>query len=234
MGLFSGMFGWLRSGSRDDAQHSRMLSIPPGSQFPPSQFPPSQRGGLGPSSSKSNSGTPSNPHSVRKDLLRLVLRETLTRNGIPLGWIGADALRATYRGRDPGVHVRFLIRHWDPRLVQAAPSLEDNFQKRLLAMDPMASQWLMGFSWQFAFEDKSVCPPLPHPGSWTAQPAETAPSPLATRPGALTGNADVIAGPVRISGREQAALDEQLAESMAEAAREATKRSFASTVPLKL
>ena len=37
--------------------------------------------------SHSTLGPAGSPHSVRKDLLRLVLRETLHRNGIPAAWL---------------------------------------------------------------------------------------------------------------------------------------------------
>src|SRR4051812_12965803 len=69
----------------------------------------------------------STSQSVRKDLLKLVMRETLTRNGIPPTWISADMLRSTNTKRESGLHVRFLLRHWDPRLMLHAVALEQEF-----------------------------------------------------------------------------------------------------------
>ena len=133
------------------------------------------------------------PHAVRKDVLKLVLRELLTRNGIPQTWITAEMLRTTSPRREQGLHVRFLIRRWDPRLMLHGPAFEGEFLQRLLMLDPLAADWLMGFSWQFALEDTAACPPMPHPGSWTAPPApqREACAPL-TKPG------DIIEGPVVI------------------------------------
>jgi hypothetical protein len=139
----------------------------------------------------------SNSQSVRKDLLRLVLRETLTRNGIPPTWVSADMLRTTNPNRrDTGLHVRFLVRHWDPRLLEHGVAFEHEFSERLQLLDPLAASWLMGFSWQFALEDKSVCPALPHPATWTAPPPLTAPAPLAPQPSSF---GDVIAGPTALA-----------------------------------
>src|SRR5687767_15044801 len=78
------------------------------------------------SQSQPNSASAGSQHSVRKDLLKVVLRETLTRNGIPASWIGADLLRSNSpkRGGESGVHVRLLIRHWDPRLMMCGVAFE--------------------------------------------------------------------------------------------------------------
>jgi hypothetical protein len=140
-------------------------------------------------------------------------------------------LRATLRDREPGVHLRLLVREWDPHLLQHGPALEDNFRKRLLAMDPESPKWLMGISWQFAMEDRSLCPALPHPGWWTSERHETAP--VAGKP---ERPVDVIEGPLRIgSSNAKVDLDKMLAENDAEAQRgRATARSFAATQPIKL
>lgn len=131
--------------------------------------------------------------SVRKDLLKVVLRETLMRNGIPMDWMSADMLRTTSSRRDQGIHVRLLVRHWDPRLMVHGVALEQDFYHRLLLLDPTAPSWLMGFSWQFTLPDLAVCPSLPHPGSWTAQASE----PRGDRPPTTTAG-DIIEGPVVI------------------------------------
>ncbi|MDB5955077.1 MAG: hypothetical protein JWP60_1685 [Ramlibacter sp.] len=132
-------------------------------------------------------------HSMRKDLLKVVLREVLLRNGIPQAWVAADMLRTTSPRREQGLHVRFLVRHWEPRLLPHGPALEQEFAHRLVLMDPLATEWLMGFSWQFALDDTGPCPALPAPGTWIAAPINrdwaTAHE---TKPG------DIIEGPVVI------------------------------------
>lgn len=138
--------------------------------------------------------------SVRKDLLKLAMRDTLTRNGIPPTWLAVDLLRTTSAKKEAGLHVRFLVRHWEPRLLQHGVALEKEFTHRLLLLDPQARGWLMGFSWQFALDDTSACPGLPHPKSWTAPPPPSAAAPLATTPAPIA-SADVIEGPAPIEVR---------------------------------
>jgi len=138
-------------------------------------------------------------HGVRKEVLKLVMRETMQRNGIPESWLSADLLRTASPRREPGIHVRMLIRHWDARILQHGVALEQEFYRRLLAMDPLAANWLMGFSWQFAMEDLSRCPPMPHPGSWTAPQMADTQSPD-DKPTTTAG--DIIEGPVMIPKSE--------------------------------
>jgi hypothetical protein len=174
-----GMLDLLLGRKQPPAKPRNSRTPPNSTQFVASQLPP---------------GTVS-AHSVRKDLLKLVLRETLTRNGIPQPWLAADVLRTTSARRDQGVHVRFLMRVWEPRLLLHGPALEQDFLQRLMLLDPEANDWLMGFSWQFAMEDFTRCPGLPHPGSWTAPPQEDT-APGEDKP--ITRAGDIIEGPVLI------------------------------------
>jgi hypothetical protein len=139
--------------------------------------------------------------ATRRDMMRTVLRKTLTRHGIPASWIGSEMLVATSRGREAGMHWRLLLKHWDPRLLTHAVALQNSLVVRLLGYDPMAADWLMGISWQFALPDEASCPAMPQPGFWTAsqRPFVVAP-PLPDSPPVASG--DVIAGPVRIGTPE--------------------------------
>jgi hypothetical protein len=150
---------------------------------------------LSPATSPTSRSTASDS-TTRRELLRVVLRNTLNRHGIPSTWIGAEMLLATSRNREPGIHWRLVIRHWDPRLLTHAVALQNALIVRVLAFDPLAAQWLMGISWQFSLPDESLCPPMPHPGTWTSEPRETEDAPRKEAEPSSYG--DVIAGPVRI------------------------------------
>ena len=149
-------------------------------------------------------------NSTRRELLRVVLRDTLNRHGIPAAWVGAETLMATSRHHETGIHWRILVKHWDPRLMVHGVAFQQALIKRVMTFDPMAANWLMGISWQYALPDESICPPMPHPGIWTMEPHEknvTAPSPLA--PG---GSGDVIEGPVRIADAQAEAAAQTRAD----------------------
>ena len=179
--------------------------------------------------------TNNNPHQVRKDLLKLVMREMLLRNGIPNAWLNVDLLRTTNSRKEQGVHVRFLVRHFDARLLQHGVALEQDFLHRLLLLDPQARSWLMGFSWQFAMEDAGACPRLPQAGYWTAP--DWASARPAEPPAAPPRTADVIAGPVVIPQPQEdvrADLERLLALRDDDMKRHAACDTFAATRPVTL
>ncbi len=146
---------------------------------------------------------------VRRDLLRIALRDTLQRNGIPTHWLGADLLKATSRVGQSGYHWRLVVRHWDPRLMVHAAALQNAMLQRVHSLDPSAEQWLLGISWRLDLADESACPPLPPPSVWSTDPAAArteAPPPIPSAPVSDPPAADppdtepggIIAGPVHL------------------------------------
>jgi hypothetical protein len=149
-----------------------------------------------PSAASQQPKSSTSPTSARRELLATVLRDTLTRQGIPAAWLSPEMLLSTSRNREPGIHLRLVIRHWDIRLLVHAVALQNAFIVRLLASDPLAADWLMGISWQFALPDESACPAMPHPGSWTANAELPRRAREVGRTEVPGGSADVIAGPL--------------------------------------
>lgn len=163
---------------------------------------PASQHSLPPSSMNAKSQM-SQENSSRRELLRLVLRDTLNRTGIPTSWIGADLLAATSRGREPGIHVRFLLKHWDPRLMLHGIAFENAFKKRVLTLDPLAERWLLGLSWQYSLADEGACPAMPHPGIWTSSipdPALAVGEPAAHTAMSIPDPTDLLGGSIVISG----------------------------------
>jgi hypothetical protein len=173
-----------------------------------------------PSASNNAKGPTSQDNTGRRELLRLVLRDTLNRTGIPTSWIGADLLAATSRGREPGIHVRLLLKHWDPRLMLHGVAFENAFKKRVLTLDPLAERWLLGLSWQYSLADEGACPAMPHPGIWTSSipgPALAASEHAAHTSMSIPDPTDLLGGSIVISG-PAAAPDSSAARPAAAAA----------------
>jgi hypothetical protein len=230
MGLLQRLFGWTAEPSR----HSQSPASGPASQL------------LSAHSQQHKGGVPVSQNGARREMLRVVLRDTMNRHGVPSAWITAETLVASSRARGQnGIHWRLSIKHWDARLPTHCVAFQNNLIKRVMTFDPLASDWLMGISWQFALEDESACPPMPHPGLWTAE----AHAPRAvSQPVAVAGG--VIAGPVRIvdfgavaakesSAREDleqlfAVRDADMKKHTDNSPYDATQPMFARTEPAKL
>jgi hypothetical protein len=175
-------------------------------------------------------------NTTRRELLKVVLRDTLNRHGIPTPWVTAELLTATSRSGERGLHWRLHIKHWDARLLTCTVALQNSLIKRVMTFDPLAVNWLNGISWQLTLEDESMCPPMPNATSWTlharqaaaqAQPDEQA-------------SADIIEGPVHIGITKEpdarADLNDLLAARDADFLKHANDKTrvFASTEPAKL
>lgn len=92
----------------------------------------------------------------RKQLLAVVLKETLLRNNVPAAWIGIEFFRTMDRtgARTDGIHVRLLVREDQPGLPARLLALERDFRKRLTVIDHQVIEWLQGVSWQFDVPDE--------------------------------------------------------------------------------
>jgi hypothetical protein len=231
MGLLNRLFRWT--------------AAPPRHSQPPHSAPASQL--LSAHSQQSKGGAPLSQNSARREMLRVVLRDTMNRHGVPSTWVAAETLVATSRARgQSGIHWRLTIKHWDARLPAHCVAFQNNLIKRVMTFDPMAAEWLMGISWQFALEDESACPPMPHPGLWTAE----AHAPRVAAPAATVAGG-VIAGPVRIvdfggpvptsqpTAKEDLELlfavrDADMKKHAESAGYDATQPMFARTEPAKL
>lgn len=203
---------------------------------------------LGPSPSRA-SGSAGSQGKGRRELLRVVLRDTLNRHGIPSAWFDAEVLVSTSRSGERGIHWRLVVKNSDPRLIACVIPLQNALIKRLTTFDPLASAWLTGMSWQYAPPDDAPCPAMPHPSTWKEAPGEPSPAAAAAVPAG--GTADVIAGPTPsdlapVQARQDATARADLEHLFAvrdadfrrhaapEAGEDATQPMFLGTEPAKL
>lgn len=195
--------------------------------------PQTQSSSLPSGQSRRSTGIGASGKGSRRELLRVALRDTFQRHGIPMTWVTPELVRTSTRDGQPGIHVRLIVRHWDPRLPSHTVALQNAIITRVHLFDPVAENWLTGISWQFSPEDESNCPAMPHPGTWTMLPSAVNPA----RPAAPSATADVIEGPVHIVGGSaaRAELERQLAGSDGDyAADQADAFAHMATQPMQL
>lgn len=107
---------------------------------------------------------PGSKNAPRRELVQVVLRDTMRRHGIPSDWIECRILSVVSRSVLPGMHVTLVVRHGHDRLLTYVPAFQGSFLHAVEKFEPKAAEWLLSLSWQF--EGMSGQAQMPEPGSW--------------------------------------------------------------------
>ncbi|HVZ43134.1 MAG TPA: hypothetical protein VHA82_04930 [Ramlibacter sp.] len=113
-------------------------------------------------------------NAPRRDLVQVVLRDTMRRHGIPSDWIESRILSvmSTRRGGE-GMHVLLVVRQGDDRLAPYVHAFQQTFMEELLKFEPKARDWVFSVSWQFEGKPRDGHGSLPDPASWSASGQST-------------------------------------------------------------
>lgn len=122
-------------------------------------------------------------NAPRRELVQVVLRDTMRKHGIPSDWIECRILSTVSRSGRPGMHVNFVVKQAHDRLLGYVFAFQGSFESELARFEPRARDWLMGLGWEF--EGHNLTAPMPDPQSWAHS---TGNAPL----GMTTGNAPLV------------------------------------------
>lgn len=100
-------------------------------------------------------------YTLRRQVLQTALRDTLIRYRIPSSGVGCETLLSSRNAIAPTVHVRLLVKDFEPRLLTQALAFQKAFLKRLTSFDPKVVDWLSGVSWQFEEPGDSLFSDIP-------------------------------------------------------------------------
>lgn len=126
-------------------------------------------------------------NTPRRELVQVVLRDTMRKHGIPSDWIECRILSSTSRSGRTGLHVNFVVRQAHDRLITYVFAFQDSFERELARFEPRARDWLLSLGWEFQGFDPAQ---MPDPHAWV----QSGPAPLMAMDGA----------PVRGSRRDEA------------------------------
>ena len=115
---------------------------------------------------------------TRRELVRVVTRDTLRAAGIPEGWIESQVLLELGRGDQTFVHLRLVVKQWDVRLLKFAVAFQNRLMAEIELIDPTAQQWLLSISWQYQVGASCPFQDLPDPAVWRAPAATIEPEPV--------------------------------------------------------
>lgn len=139
--------------------------------------------------------------SSRRELIKLVLRESMRRHAVPSDWIECRMLPVVNSRRRSGVHVQLVVKHGQARLVNYIPAFQSSLMAEVEKYDPRAWDWLLSISWQFAGITSSTGGVMPGAADWAARPA-----------GPATGEAPATAEASRPAAAEED--DPEIAEDL--------------------
>jgi len=107
---------------------------------------------------------------TRRELLRVLTRDTMRFCGVPDGWVECQVLVVNTRQGQTHLHCRLVIRHWDEMLLHYAVAMEQRLLREVERFEPGASEWLHSVTWQFRAENYPDTG-LPRQGTWVGMPA---------------------------------------------------------------
>jgi len=91
--------------------------------------------------------TPEN--APRRELVQVVLRDTMRKHGIPSDWMDCRILSVSTQECQVGMHVQFIVRQGDDRLLPFVHAFQDTFWQELEKFEAHPRNWLLSVAWQF-------------------------------------------------------------------------------------
>ena len=128
---------------------------------------------------------PSAP-ALRRDMMRVVLKEILHRHGIPAHWLACDFSTVARSTGVDELHLELSILKWNEQLLRYAPALQAALLHGLNRFDPSTDHAHCKVSWRFADNCGYPYDHLPDPQVWreaaaTSTPTASAPVPILDR-----------------------------------------------------
>ena len=88
-------------------------------------------------------------NAPRRELVQVVLRDTMRKHGIPSDWIDCRILSVVTRQHQSGMHVQFIVGKGQTRLLSYVHEFQESFWEEIEKFEPHARDWLFSLAWQF-------------------------------------------------------------------------------------
>ena len=121
-------------------------------------------------------------NAPRRELVHVVLRDSMRRHGIPSAWIECRILSVRSRNSRTGMHVQLIVRDGVDRLLTYVPAFQTSFMQEISRFDPRVEDWLFSVSWQFHNLAAAMSSSMPDPAVWSGSAPPSAAVPAPARP----------------------------------------------------
>jgi hypothetical protein len=99
--------------------------------------------------SETTAHNPSSANAPRRELIQVVLRDSMRKHGIPSDWMECRILSVVTRQHKAGMHVQFIVRQGEERLLEYVHPFQETFWRELEKFDAQPREWLFSLAWQF-------------------------------------------------------------------------------------
>jgi len=91
----------------------------------------------------------SSANAPRRELVQVVLRDTMRKHAIPSDWIDCRILSVVTRQHQVGMHVQFIVRDGEDKLLPYVRAFQKTFWTELEKFEAQPREWLFSVAWQF-------------------------------------------------------------------------------------
>jgi hypothetical protein len=102
-------------------------------------------------------------NSGRRELVQVILRDTMRKHGVPSDWIECRMLSTVTSTGRHGLHVNFVVKQAHDRLLAYVFAFQDSFERELARFEPRARDWLLSVGWEFRGFNAAE---MPDPRTW--------------------------------------------------------------------
>lgn len=106
--------------------------------------------------------------ATHRELVRVVLRDTLRLNGIPPDWVGCEILARSRSAENVVLQIQLLIHHWHEGLLRYTPLIQQQLLQALQRFDPASDHSKHTVVWKFSPACQYPHTAMPEPGYWTS------------------------------------------------------------------
>lgn len=116
----------------------------------------------------------SSKNAPRRELVQVVLRDTMRKHGIPSDWIECRILSVVSTRRGSGMHIQLVVRQGDDRLITYVHAFQESFLREIEKFEPKAEEWIFSLGWQFEGKPLPNHHQMPDPAIWSGSKANGA------------------------------------------------------------
>lgn len=147
--------------SQNTPNQSGPQSVPAGQSQPP--VAPNSKPSFEPSAhSRQHSG-------VQRELVGMVLKDTMRLHGVPSQWLGCEVNRITRYGSQESFVVRVVIHKWNTTLLRYLPALENQLRLGLDRYEPGVDHSGFIITWEFSADCGCPHHAMPSPAIWASE-----------------------------------------------------------------